>query len=127
MARETGVFVDLIDRQKLADIITKKTGETCDANWFLDSGIISAHYNDKLEIRTINTEGVQDRGFNSDRVFVDQFAVYTFFGYYEFTKAELMACMAGKSIDLSEFVREFGQRLENNFWLAYEWVSNSGD
>jgi len=134
MDRQTGVFVDLLDSEQLSKIVTERTGVEYKAEWFLTSGVISRFNPEskRLEIRTINTEGVQDRGFNTnpetgESEFNGQYAVYTYLGWHVFSREEILASLLnedgkGKSVDLSEFVRAFGSRLEVNFSLAYAWV-----
>lgn len=41
-------------------------------------------------------------------------------GYLDITPEELMPLISDKTIDLADFVRTFGDRLENNFYL---WVN----
>lgn len=131
MTRQTGVYVDILDADKLATIASAKHNTEIKADYLLTSGVISRFNREtnRLEIRTINTEGVQDNGkVKVDEVWMpgNAYAVYTWGGYIEFTREELLASTLNKSVDLSEFIRTFGDRLERNFSLAYAWVI-SGD
>lgn len=107
--RTKGVMVKIID--------TNKLGVT-DA---LTTGVIT---NCAGDIRTINEEGVQDNGVGKDNIFTG-YAVYGFIGYHEFTRDEIENAMTDEAIDLSEFVRVFGDRLERNFSLAYYWATKA--
>ena len=42
-----------------------------------------------------------------------------------FTMDELMDRIAGHGVDLADWVRTFGARLENNFWQVYVWCNEA--
>lgn len=127
--RYTGVTVEMLDLEKLASIFrnhpddairSTRNGFTADS--FMQTGII---LNNEGFLRTINDEGVSDRGMTGDE-FTDTFAVYTFFGYIEFTRAQIESALLGETVDLSSLIRVFGDRLERNFRLAYNWATGDG-
>lgn len=109
MTRQTGIKVHMIDREKLG--------------FYKDSALVSGViYNPEGHMRTINTEGVTDNGMHNEE-FSDAFAVYTWTGYKEFSRTEIEAALTGTTVDLSTFIRVFGDRLERNFYYAYSWAT----
>jgi hypothetical protein len=117
--RPTGATVQLLDLEKLTAIWAARQPDREEGQelGFLASGLIT---NSKGEIHTINTEGVQD--YNNSDGKGDGVAVYTFWGWLNFSEEELKASLTGETIDLADFVRTFGSRLEVNFGLAYDWT-----
>ncbi len=70
-------------------------------------------------IATVCTEGVgwfiDGEGLLPVNYHVGQFGS----GYLDITPEELMPLISNETIDLADFIRSFGDRLENNF---YSWV-----
>jgi hypothetical protein len=70
-------------------------------------------------IATVCTEGVgwfiDGEGLLPVNYHVGQFCS----GYLDITPEELMPLISNETIDLADFIRSFGDRLENNF---YSWV-----
>ena len=71
-------------------------------------------------VATVCTEGVgwfiDDKGLLPVNYHVGQFGS----GYIDITPEELMPLISNETVDLADFIRSFGDRLENNF---YSWVS----
>jgi len=128
MSRAHGVTVHMLNTEKLAELF-RNAGDDADretrkgitGDYFMETGIM---VNPECYIRTINYEGVSDRGMVND-VFNDQFAVYTNYGYIEFTESQLRECLTETTIDLADFIRVFGDRLERNFSINYNWAIGS--
>jgi hypothetical protein len=120
MTRTHGVTVKLIDPVKLAT-----AHGAADPNYFLTSGIIE---NAAGQMRTINDEGVQDTGqvMNADGEWIDgdYYTVYTWSGYLVFSEATIRECLSGETVDLADFVRVFGDRLERNYGIAFRWATS---
>lgn len=100
MARKTGVTVTILN--------------TPIPNAYITGVIV----NKEGVVRLINTEGVQST------LHEGTLAIYTHGGYVLRTPEEVSAMQTSVTVDLSEFVRVFGQRLETNFYLAYEWANS---
>ena len=70
-------------------------------------------------IATVCTEGVgwfiDDKGLLPVNYHVGQYGG----GYLDITPEELMPLISNETVDLADFIRSFGDRLENNF---YSWV-----
>ncbi len=72
-------------------------------------------------IATLCTEGVgwfvDENGVLPINYYVGQFGS----GYIDITPEELMPLISNETTDLADFIRTFGDRLENNFysWVAY--------
>ena len=114
--RTPGVIVHLLDR----DLLSAACGGRVPADSFMHTGIIHSK-NDGY--RTINTEGVSDKRDDHGKI-----AVYVNYGgWIDFSYSEIADCVSGETIDLSSFVRTFGDRLESNFALAYRWATTDSE
>lgn len=110
-SRATGTKVQLLDMAKVLTLWQTAADSTSDPS-FLASGLIT---NVSGEVRTINSEGVQ--GIIREGTL----PVYTWAGYLEFTPAELKTALSGEEVDLADYIRTFGDRLERNFYYARTW------
>lgn len=114
--RPTGTTVQLLDLTKLNSIVEAKTEGDFETIAFQFSGVI---FNSAGEMRTINQEGVQDKIDDEGKI-----AVYTAWGWIDFTPEEIKSAISEATIDLSKMIRVFGQRLETNFYIAREWATS---
>lgn len=125
MTRANGVTVYILNRDKLAERYNAANGTDINGGAFLSSGVI---INMAGETRTINTEGVTDTGqvknAQGEWISGDSYAVYTWSGYLEFTLETLQDCLTNETVDLSQYIRTFGDRLERNFSLAFNWATS---
>ena len=112
--RIRGTVVHLLDPEKTTKFLQTK----------LDNPEIKSApmvvVNGNKGIATICGEGVgwfvDEKGLLPIDYHVGQFGS----GYLDITPEELMPLISDKTIDLADFVRTFGDRLENNFYL---WVN----
>lgn len=113
-ARTRGVTVTELDRDRLAATWNARPGKVggVTAADMVPSAIM---YDRDGAVQTINHEGVRDDGRTDDL-----FAVYAAAGgWFNFDAAELIAAATGDVVDLADYVRTFGDRLERNYGLAY--------
>jgi hypothetical protein len=111
--RIRGTVVHLLDSQKTTDFLkTKLNNETIKAQPM-------AVVNGENGIATLCTEGVgwfvDDNGVLPINYYAGEYGS----GYLDITPEELMPLISNETIDLADFIRSFGDRLENNF---YSWV-----
>ena len=129
--RNTGALVYTLDQQELAFNIAHalwrkyrdQTGKDLqfytDGVQPLESGLV---YGDAQSWGLVNTEGV---GSTADDYNHTVEVWYSFYGgEYQATELEFIdvdSAVTGRTEDLSEFIRTFGARLENNFdsWYAF--------
>lgn len=118
MTRETGITVKMLDMVAIAEELSKVSDTKVDPDHLLTTGIIT---NRAGMVRTINGEGVMDRGYENG-VFTNRFAVYTWGGHVTMSLEELMSFVTEETVNLDEFIRVFGARLETNFYLAAQFT-----
>ena len=44
--------------------------------------------------------------------------------YFNVTPEEILSCLSDEQIDLADFIRAFGDRLENNFYIWYGYAKS---
>jgi len=112
--RIRGTVVHLLDPEKTTEFLKNKLN-----NDTVKSQPMVVVTGDK-GIATVCGEGVgwfvDDKGFLPIDYYVGEYGS----GYLDVTPEELMPLISNETIDLADFIRSFGDRLENNF---YSWVS----
>lgn len=76
-------------------------------------------------LATICTEGVGWWANENDEYIVDAYFGSWSETYFMFTREELLGCVSSETVDLAEFIRSFGDRLESNFDLWYHEVKDT--
>ena len=116
------IMVNKIDTDKLTQLMYWKNVEVgSDAR---PEGEAMVVVNTPKGLATICNEGV---GWfkNED----DKYLVTGYLGYsdvvYRITEDELLSCVSSEQVDLAEFIRSFGSRLEVNFDLWYNQVKDT--
>jgi hypothetical protein len=114
LERIRGTIVHTLDPEKTVKFLQAKLDNTEIA---YDPMVV---VNGDKGIATVCTEGVgwfvDDKGLLPVNYHVGQFGS----GYVDITPEELMPLISNETVDLADFIRSFGDRLENNF---YSWVS----
>ena len=75
-------------------------------------------------LATICTEGVGWWKNDDGKYLVGFYVGYSNPSYY-MTEDELLSCVSSEQVDLADFIRSFGDRLENNFDLWYYQVKDT--
>jgi len=111
--RIRGTVVHLLDPEKTTKFLKNKLN-----NDTVKSQPMVVVTGDK-GIATVCGEGVgwfvDDKGLLPIDYYVGEYGS----GYLDVTPEELMPLISNETIDLADFIRSFGDRLENNF---YSWV-----
>jgi hypothetical protein len=111
--RVRGNVVHLLDPEKTTKFLQTKLDNPDIKS---DSMVV---VNGDKGVATVCTEGVgwfiDGEGLLPVNYHVGQFGS----GYLDITPEELMPLISNETIDLADFIRSFGDRLENNF---YSWV-----
>jgi hypothetical protein len=114
--RIRGTVVHLLDPIKTAEFIKR--------HYSNQSTEITAEpmvvVNGKNGLATLISEGVGWYADENGNVPVNYHAGQFNSGYQDISVEELKTLISDKTIDLADFVRVFGDRLENNFYL---WVN----
>lgn len=114
--RIRGTVVHLLDPIKTAEFIKR--------HYSNQSTEITAEpmvvVNGKNGLATVISEGVGWYADENGNVPVNYHAGQFNSGYQDISVEELKTLISDKTIDLADFVRVFGDRLENNFYL---WVN----
>lgn len=118
MKRERpSIMVSQIDNSKLTELLISKRGSN---DIEAESMVV---VNTPKGLATICTEGVGwwegEKGY-----LVGGYVGYSNITYY-LTKDELLSVISDETVDLAEFIRSFGDRLENNFDLWYYQVKDT--
>jgi hypothetical protein len=112
--RIRGTVLHLLDPDKTTEFLKNKLNN----DTIKSEPMVVANGN--KGIATICGEGVgwfvDDNGVLPINYYVGEYGS----GYLDITPEELMPLISTKTIDLADFVRAFGDRLENNFYL---WVN----
>jgi hypothetical protein len=112
--RIRGTVVHLLDPEKTTEFLQNKLNNSEITH---DPMVVA---NGNKGIATVCSEGVgwfvDDNGLLPVNYHVGQFGS----GYVDITPEELMPLISDETIDLADFIRSFGDRLENNF---YSWVN----
>jgi hypothetical protein len=116
------IMVNKIDTEKLTKLMYWKNVEAGSDS--RPEGEAMVIVNTPKGLATICNEGV---GWfkNDDGTYV----VTGYMGYsdvvYRITEDELLSLVSSEQVDLAEFIRVFGARLESNFYLWYEQVKDT--
>jgi hypothetical protein len=115
--RVKGTIVHLLDPEKTATLIKSRYSNQ-DTEITAEPMVV---VNGKNGLATVVSEGVgwfaDDKGLVPVNYYAGQFNS----GYQDITIEELKPLISDKTIDLADFVRVFGDRLENNLalWQNY--------
>lgn len=109
------VMVNKIDNMKLGDLLNAKT----DRNDL--EGETMVVVNTPEGLATVCSEGVGWWKNDDGNYLVGAWVGYSNPTFY-LSEDELLSCLSSEEIDLAEFIRSFGDRLENNFDLWYSQV-----
>src|SRR6056300_2039542 len=109
------VMVNKIDNMKLGDLLNTKT----DRNDL--EGETMVVVNTPEGLATVCSEGVGWWKNDDGNYLVGAWVGYSNPTFY-LSEDELLSCLSSEEIDLAEFIRSFGDRLENNFDLWYSQV-----
>ena len=116
--RATGYEIRLIDADKLTDLIRERVVRIHGANpdeAGRYSGGRSALVKTEKGIAYLCTEGVGWWAEDDGTIEVEFHAgMHT--GYTAIPLEDVVACMSSEKVELGEFIRTFGSRLESNFW-----------
>ena len=107
-------MVTLLDRDKTTALIRNKF----DNDRYVAEQMVIV--NGSKGLATVCTEGVgwfkDDKGYTILFDDINSFGMWT-----EISDDELVSLISDEQIDLAEFVRMFGDRLENNFYIWYRY------
>ena len=107
-------MVTLLDRDKTTALIRNKF----DNDRYVAERMVIVNGN--KGVATVCTEGVgwykDDKGYTILFDDINSFGMWT-----EISDDELVSLISDEQIDLAEFVRMFGDRLENNFYIWYRY------
>jgi hypothetical protein len=123
MRRERpSIMVNQIDTAKLTTLLYWKNVEVgSDAR---PEGEAMVVVNTPKGLATICNEGVGWWKNDEDKYLVGGYIGYSNPTYY-ITEDELLSCVSSEQVDLAEFIRSFGSRLEVNFDLWYNQVKDT--
>ena len=115
------IMVNKIDTDKLTELMYWKNVESGSDS--RPEGEAMVIVNTPKGLATICNEGV---GWFKDEN--NKYVVTGYMGYsdvvYRITEDELLSLLSSEQVDLAEFIRSFGSRLEVNFDLWYEQVKD---
>ena len=115
------IMVNKIDTEKLTELMYLKNVEAGSDS--RPKGEPMVIVNTPEGLATICNEGVG--WFKNDD---GKYVVTGYMGYsdvvYHITEDELLSLLSSEQVDLAEFIRSFGARLESNFYLWYEQVKD---
>lgn len=111
------VMVNKIDNMKLGDLLNAKT----DRNDL--EGETMVVVNTPEGLATICSEGVGWWKNDEGKYLVGAWVGHSNPTFY-LSEHELLSCLSSEEIDLAEFIRSFGSRLEVNFDLWYNQVKD---
>ena len=113
------IMVNQIDTEKLTNLLYWKNVEAgSDAR---PEGELMVVANTPEGLATVCHEGV---GWHKNEE--GKYLVSGWIGYsdivYRITEQELLSCLSSEQVDLAEFIKSFGDRLESNFDIWYSQV-----
>jgi hypothetical protein len=116
------IMVNKIDTDKLTKLMYWKNVEVGSDS--RPEGEAMVVVNTPKGLATICNEGVG--WFKNDD---GKYLVTGYMGYsdvvYRITEDELLSCVSSEQVDLAEFIRSFGSRLEVNFDLWYNQIKDT--
>lgn len=120
MTRRTrpSVMVNKIDNVKLGDLLNAKT----DRNDLEGEAMVVVNTPEGLA--TICNEGVGWFKNDDGKYLVGGWVGYSNPTFY-LSEDELLSCLSSEQVDLAEFIRSFGDRLETNFDIWYYQIKDT--
>ncbi len=117
--RATGTVVHLLDENATLALIRNKLGKP-DADVTPEYMVV---VNGKNGLATVITEGVGWFADANGGIPINfHSGNYGSGGYVDVTEEELRGVISDKTIDLADFVRTFGDRLETNFYIWQQYA-----
>ena len=124
--RKRGATGYVLDTDKLTKVLRQLTGVDNAQAW---GNPVLVYGEDGSSWGVVNTEGVGGEAGNYDkpaRVWWDR---ATAEGYFDARLCsdlvsfnDIQSCVTGESVDLADHIRTFGARLENNYYIWYEFA-----
>lgn len=113
------IMVNKLDSDKVVELIKsrRESDEHIEAEPFVV-------VNTPKGLATICSEGVGWWKNDDGKYLVGFYVGYSNPSYY-MTEDELLSCLSSEQVDLADFIRSFGARLENNFDLWYDQVKDT--
>ena len=115
----TSIMVAKLDSDKVVELIKsrRETDEHIEAEPFVV-------VNTPKGLATICSEGVGWWKNDDDKYLVGFYVGYSNPSHY-MTEDELLSCVSSEKVDLADFIRSFGGRLEANFDLWYNQIKDT--
>lgn len=120
MSRETDIVVHVIDTVKATAFIKERLNAPQDSEIKAD---LMAVINGDRGLATVLTEGVGWFADKNGGIPINYYSGgYGSGGYIDITEDELKSLISDETVNLSDHIRSFGDRLETNFYIWRQYA-----